>query len=215
MEEILNKYSSLNQLNVSRETFSDFEIFINMIIEKNSEINIISKKNSNSEDIRTRHIIDTAQAVDFIDLNFNTTSDLGTGGGMPGIVIAIIMKSLKKDMKLKLYEKSHHKSSFLREVSRKLNLDTEIVQKDVFQMTKLNSGTIMARAFKPMPIILELVYKNFNNYKNLVLFMGENGKQTLRDALMDWDFEYTEKKSITNKESFLLNIKNIKKRQQN
>ena len=215
MEEILNKYSSLNQLNVSRETFSDFEIFINMIIEKNSEINIISKKNSNSEDIRTRHIIDTAQAVDFIDLNFNTTSDLGTGGGMPGIVIAIIMKSLKKDMKLKLYEKSHHKSSFLREVSRKLNLDTEIVQKDVFQMTKLNSGTIMARAFKPMPIILELVCKNFTNYKNLVLFMGENGKQTLRDALMDWDFEYTEKKSITNKESFLLNIKNIKKRQQN
>ena len=215
MEEILNKYSSLNQLNVSRETFSDFEIFINMIIEKNSEINIISKKNSNSEDIRTRHIIDTAQAVDFIDLNFNTTSDLGTGGGMPGIVIAIIMKSLKKDMKLKLYEKSHHKSSFLREVSRKLNLDTEIVQKDVFQMTKLNSGTIMARAFKPMPIVLELVYKNFSNYKNLVLFMGENGKQTLRDALMDWDFEYTEKKSITNKESFLLNIKNIKKKEQN
>ena len=215
MEEILNKYSSLNQLNVTRETFSDFEIFINMIIEKNSEINIISKKNSNSEDIRTRHIIDTAQAVDFIDLNFNTTSDLGTGGGMPGIVIAIIMKSLKKDMKLKLYEKSHHKSSFLREVSRKLNLDTEIVQKDVFQMTKLNSGTIMARAFKPMPIVLELVYKNFSNYKNLVLFMGENGKQTLRDALMDWDFEYTEKKSITNKESFLLNIKNIKKKEQN
>jgi len=215
MEEILNKYSSLNQLNVSRETFSDFEIFINMIIEKNSEINIISKKNSNSEDIRTRHIIDTAQAIDFIDLNFNTTSDLGTGGGMPGIVIAIIMKSLKKDMKLKLYEKSHHKSSFLREVSRKLNLDTEIVQKDVFQMTKLNSGTIMARAFKPMPIVLELVYKNFSNYKNLVLFMGENGKQTLRDALMDWDFEYTEKKSITNKESFLLNIKNIKKKEQN
>ena len=215
MEEILNKYSSLNQLNVTRETFSDFEIFINMIIEKNSEINIISKKNSNSEDIRTRHIIDTAQAIDFIDLNFNTTSDLGTGGGMPGIVIAIIMKSLKKDMKLKLYEKSHHKSSFLREVSRKLNLDTEIVQKDVFQMTKLNSGTIMARAFKPMPIVLELVYKNFSNYKNLVLFMGENGKKTLREALMDWDFEYIEKKSITNKESFLLNIKNIKKRQQN
>ena len=215
MEEILNKYSSLNQLNVSRETFSDFEIFINMIIEKNSEINIISKKNSKSEDIRTRHIIDTAQAIDFIDLNSNTTSDLGTGGGMPGIVIAIIMKSLKKDMKLKLYEKSHQKSSFLREVSRKLNLDTEIVQKDIFQMTKLNSGTIMARAFKPMPIVLELVYKNFSNYKNLVLFMGENGKQTLRDALMDWDFEYTEKKSITNKESFLLNIKNIKKKEQN
>jgi 16S rRNA (guanine527-N7)-methyltransferase len=215
MEEILNKYSSLKQLNVSRETFLDFELFINMIIEKNSEINIISKKNSNNSDIRSRHIVDTAQAVDFVDLNYNTTTDLGTGGGMPGIVIAIMMKSLKKDMKLKLYEKSHHKSAFLREVSRKLNLDTEIVQKDVFQMTKLDSGTIMARAFKPMPIVLDLVYKNFSNYKNLVLFMGENGKQTLSNALMDWDFEYTKKESITNKESFLLNIKNIKKKKQN
>ena len=215
MDEHLKKYSLLNKSNVSRETCYDFENFISMIIEKNKEINIISEKTAKKEVIRTRHIIDSSQAIDFIDLNFNTTSDLGTGGGMPGIVIAIIMKSLKKDMKLKLYEKSHHKSSFLREVSRKLNLDTEIVQKDVFQMTKLNSGTIMARAFKPMPIVLELVYKNFSNYKNLVLFMGENGKKTLRDALMDWDFEYIEKKSITNKESFLLNIKNIKKKQQN
>jgi len=215
MEEILNKYSSLKQLNVSRETFLDFELFINMIIEKNSEINIISKKNSNNSDIRSRHIVDTAQAIDFVDLKYNTTTDLGTGGGMPGIVIAIMMKSLKKDMKLKLYEKSHHKSAFLREVSRKLNLDTEIVQKDVFQMTNLDSGTIMARAFKPMPIVLDLVYKNFSNYKNLVLFMGENGKQTLSNALMDWDFEYTKKESITNKESFLLNIKNIKKKKQN
>ena len=107
------------------------------------------------------------------------------------------------------------RAAFLREVSRKLNLDTEIVQKDVFQMTKLDSGTIMARAFKPMPIVLDLVYKNFSNYKNLVLFMGENGKQTLSNALMDWDFEYTKKESITNKESFLLNIKNIKKKKQN
>ena len=123
MEEILNKYSSLNQLNVSRETFSDFEIFINMIIEKNSEINIISKKNSNSEDIRTRHIIDTAQAVDFIDLNFNTTSDLGSGGGMPGIITAIMLKNIKKEVKVNLYEKNRYKGSFLKDVSEKLKLN--------------------------------------------------------------------------------------------
>jgi 16S rRNA (guanine527-N7)-methyltransferase len=183
-----------------------------MIIEKNNEINIISKKTSKNKDIRERHIIDTAQVIDFVDLNNNTTTDIGTGGGMPGIVMAIMMKNLKRDMKIKLYEKSHHKSSFLREVSRKLNLDTEVIQKDIFQITELDSGTIMARAFKPMPVVLDLVHKNFKNYKNLILFMGKNGKQILKESLLDWDFDYTEKKSVTSKESFLLNIKNIKRK---
>jgi len=212
MEDILKKYSLINHLNVSRETCEDFESFISMIIEKNKEINIISKKSSKNLDIRERHIIDTAQVIDFIDLNNNTTTDIGTGGGMPGIVMAIMMKNLKKNMRLMLYEKSHHKSSFLREVSRKLNLDTEVIQKDIFQITEMNSGTIMARAFKPMPVVLELVYKNFSNYKNLILFLGKNGKQILKETLLDWDFDYTEKKSVTSNDSFLLNIKNIKKK---
>jgi len=70
----------------------------------------------------------------------------------------------------------------------------------------------MARAFKPMPIVLDLVNKNFIDYKNLILFMGKNGKQILKDTLIDWDFDYTEKKSLTSEDSFLLNIKNIKKK---
>ena len=211
MEEIIKKYTLLNHLNVSRETFLDFEKFISMIKEKNSKINIISKKTSKNNVIRERHIIDTAQAIDFVDLNSNTTSDLGSGGGFPGIVIAIMLKNLKKNMKLNLYEKSHHKSNFLREVSSELNLDTEIIQKDIFETNELNSGTIMARAFKPLPVILDLVNKNFSTYKNLILFMGKNGKQVLNDTLKNWNFDYKEKKSLTSKDSFLLNIKNIKK----
>ena len=211
-EEIIKKYSLLKKFNVSRETYFDFESLISMIIKKNKEINIISKKTAKNDDIRIRHIIDSAQIIDFVDLNSNTTSDLGTGGGMPGIVVAIIIKNLKKRMKFNLYEKSYRKSLFLREVSRNLNLDTEIIQKDVFLSNKIQTGTIMARAFKPLPVVLELIYKNFISYKNLVLFMGKNGKQILEDTLKVWDFEYIEKKSLTNKDSFLLNIKNIKKK---
>ena len=212
MDEILKKYSLLNQSNVSRETCLDFERFIDMIIEKNKEINIISKETAENGAIRKRHIIDSAQAIDFVDLNNNTTTDLGSGGGFPGIVMAIMLKNMKKKINVNLYEKSHHKGVFLRDVSRKLNLDTEVIQKDIFGITELKSGTIMARAFKPMPIVLELVYKNFSSYKNLILFMGKNGKNVLEQALRNWDFDYKEKKSITNSDSFLLNIKNIKKK---
>ena len=210
--EILNSYSILNSLNVSRETFFDFEIFISMIKEKNKEINIISQETSEKEVIRDRHIIDSAQIIDFIDLNSNSTTDLGTGGGMPGIIIAIILKNMKKNMKVHLYEKSHHKSTFLREVSRKLKLKTKIFQENIFEQKKLETGTIMSRAFKPMPVVLDLVCENFTSYKNLIFFMGKNGKKVFENSLNDWDLEYTEKKSLTNEDSFLLNIKKIKKK---
>jgi 16S rRNA (guanine527-N7)-methyltransferase len=211
-EDFIKNYSLLDGFNVSRETCLDFERLISMISSKNQKINIIGKKTSKNNEIRTRHIIDSAQAIDFVDLNHSTTYDLGTGGGMPGIVIAIMAKNLKKKIKMNLFEKSYHKSSFLKEVSKELNLKTEIIQKDVFKTKELNSGTIMARAFKPMPVVLDLVYKNFSKYKNLILFMGKSGKKTLSETLKDWDFEYKEKRSLTNKDSFLLSIKNIKKK---
>ena len=212
MEDNFNNYLSINKINVSRETYLDFEVYISMLLDKNEHINIISKKTAKINIIRERHILDSAQAIDFVDLNSNTTYDLGSGGGMPGIVIAIILKNLKRGMQFNLYEKSHHKSMFLKEVSKKLKLNTKVIQDDIFKSKNLKSGTILARAFKPLPLVLELVHKNFSSYKNLVIFMGKNGKQVLKEVSKNWDFEYKEKRSITNKDSFLLNIKNIKKK---
>jgi 16S rRNA (guanine527-N7)-methyltransferase len=211
-QEIIDSYNRLNSLNVSRETFLDFEIFISMILEKNKKINLISQETAKNEIIRARHIIDSAQIIDFVDFNQNTTTDLGSGGGMPGIVIAIILKNMKKNMKIHLYEKSHHKSIFLKEVSRKLRLNTEIFRENIFNLKKLKTGTIMSRAFKPMPVILDLVYENFLRYTNLIFFMGKNGKKVFENTLKDWDLEYTDKKSLTNDDSFLLNIKKIGKK---
>ena len=210
--QILNSYSKISNLNVSRETCNELESLISMIQEKNKKINIISRKLIEKDQIRERHIIDSAQIIDFIDLNCNTTSDLGTGGGMPGLIVAIIMKKVKNSMKVNLYEKSYHKSVFLKEVSKKLNLNTEIIQKDIFSVRNIETGTIMSRAFKPMPVILNLVNENFKNYKNIIFFMGASGRENLNDALKVWDLDYEEKKSLTNEGSFILNIKNFKKK---
>ena len=189
----LNSYSKISNFNVSRETCNELESYISLIQQKNKEINIISKKNTKKDEIRQRHIIDSAQIVDFIDINSNTTYDLGSGAGLPGLVVAIAMKNLKIDMKVSLFEKSYHKCVFLKHVSKELKLNTEIIQKDIFKLKNI-------------------VNENFKRFKNIIFFMGKNGKKVLKETLQHWDLDYEEKKSLTNEDSFILNIKKIKKK---
>jgi len=210
MDEYFDNFLILDKFNVSRETFSTLNEFREKIIEKNNEINLISTKSiSNS---MNRHIIDCAQVIDLIDINSKTCTDIGSGAGLPGIVLSILVRDKKIDMKMNLYEKSYRKSSFLRSVSKEFKLNTEIFEEDIFKKKNLVSGSIVTRAFKPLPVILGLVEKNFKKYTNLIVFMGKNGKQLLEEAVKNWEFEYKEKKSLTSDDSFLLNIKNIKKK---
>ena len=210
MDQNYDNYLILDKFNVPRETFSELDEFKELIIEKNKEINLISSKTINN--LKNRHIIDCAQIIDLIDINSKICTDIGSGAGLPGIVLSIILKGKKIDMKMNLYEKSYHKSSFLRSVSKKLKIDSEIFQEDILKKKNLVSGSILARAFKPLPVILNLVEKNFEKYTNLIVFMGKNGKQLLEKAFKEWEFEYKERKSLTSDDSFLLNIKNIKKK---
>ena len=204
------KYSKLEPLNVSRETFPELEEFRTLILKKNKEINLISS--STEDNSRERHIIDSAQIIDFIDKNCKFCTDLGSGPGLPGIVLAIIMKHKKSNMKFKLYEKNHHKSTFLNEVTKRFNLNVEVIKRDIFQEENLVSDIIVARAFKPLPVILELVDSNFKNFKEIILFLGKNGKELLDEALSKWQFEYKKKKSLTSKDSFILKISNLRKK---
>ena len=98
-------------------------------------------------------------------------------------------------MNVHLYEKSYHKSNFLKEVSEKLNLNTKVFQKNIFEIKNIKTGTIMSRAFKPMPVVLDLVYENFSIYKNLIFFMGKSGKKVFENSKKKWNLEYIEKKS--------------------
>ena len=207
-----NNYQILSNFNVSRETYYILDNFRKLVIKKNRLINLISQKTEGN--FIERHIIDCEQAIDFIDINSKSCTDIGSGAGLPGIVLAIVLKKKNIKMKMNLYEKSHHKSKFLKQISEKLKLDVEVFQKDIFKEKNLVSGSIIARAFKPLPIILDLVQEKFKNYKNLVVFMGKNGKQMLEDSVKKWKFEYKEKRSLTSKDSFLINIKNIKKNEQ-
>ena len=197
--------------NVSRETCIDLEKYIDLIIQENNVINLISRANVNREYILKRHIIDSMQIVDFIDFNQKKIIDLGSGSGLPGIILSIISKNNGSKIKTALYEKSFHKANFLKQVSSNLNLNTEVLKENIFDHTDNDKAIITSRAFKPLPVVLELLNTNFKNFRNLIIFMGKTGNEILTETLKKWKLDYETKKSITSNDSFILNIKGVEK----
>ncbi len=205
------KFKKLSLQNVSRETLKELKEYSNEIILKNRHINLISK--STEKSINTRHIEDSAQTIDFIDnKDIKVCTDLGSGAGLPGIVLGILMKSKKPVFKLIFYEKSFHKSNFLQEMKKKFKLNSEVHQKNIFNEKNLNTDVIITRAFKPLPVIFQIAQSNFKSFKYIILFLGKSGKQMLKDALKFWKFDYEERKSLTNDESIIVKISNLKKK---
>ena len=205
------KLDKIVDLNVSRETLKELEDYSKSIILKNKTINLISKTTEKS--IRNRHIADSAQTIDFINKNdIKICTDLGSGAGLPGIVLGILMKPKKPIFKLIFYEKSYHKSIFLEEMTKKFNLNSEIHRKNIFEERNLITDVIISRAFKPLPIIFQIAENNFKNFKYIILFLGKSGKKILNDALKSWKFDYEEKKSLTSEESMIVKISNLRKK---
>jgi len=197
--------------NVSRETCIDLEKYIDLIIQENNVINLISRTNMNKEYILKRHIIDSMQIIDFIDFNQKKIIDFGSGSGLPGIILSILSKNNGSKIKTAMYEKSFHKANFLKQVSSNLNLNTEVLKENIFDHIDNDKVIITSRAFKPLPVVLELLNTNFKNFRNLIIFMGKTGNEILTETLKKWKLDYETKKSITSNDSFILNIKGVKK----
>ena len=205
------KNSKFTTQDVSRETLDELNKFSLSILKKNKEINLIST--STEKSIKSRHIEDSAQIIDFIDKNDVTVcTDLGSGAGLPGIVLAILMKPKKPKFKVIFYEKSYHKSNFLKEISKKFNLNTKINQKNIFDQKNLQTDIIISRAFKPLPVIFEIALKNFKKFKYIILFLGKSGKEILKEASKKWKFDCEKKKSLTSDVSLIVKISNLEKK---
>ena len=122
------------------------------------------------------------------------------------------MKSKKPVFKLIFYEKSYHKSMFLKQMTKKFNINSEIYQKNIFNEKNLRTDVIISRAFKPLPVIFQIAKTNFKNFKYIIIFLGKSGKKILNDAQKFWEFDYEKKKSLTNDGSLILKISNLKKK---
>jgi len=196
---------------VSRETITSLKKYEDLLIKANKTLNLIG--NSTIKEIWSRHFLDSAQVIDFIDKNDNTLVDLGSGAGFPGVVLAITLKDRKIPLKIKLIEKSPKKVKFLRDLINKLQLDVEVINRNVLEDSKkLLDDVFVARAFKPLKIILQLIHNKAENWKKVFIFLGKTGKSELLQASKSWEIEYKQRVSITSDDSTVIEINRLKKK---
>ena len=204
----IDTFSSFTQ--VSRETITSLKMYEKMLIEGNKSLNLIGKSTINN--IWERHFLDSFQAIDFIDKNDSRLVDLGSGAGFPGLVLALAFKDRKLPLKMKLIEKSPKKVKFLEKIIKELNLDVEVRSQNVFdEKIKLNEDVFVARAFKPLGIILQLIHSKARNWKKIIIYLGKTGKAELLQASKNWDIKYKQRVSVTSSDSIIIEVNKLEK----
>ena len=193
-----------NQLQFSSQSIEKLKIFVNALIIANKKHNFISK--STEAVIWHRHILDSAQLVKFIDFSKGSLSDLGSGAGFPGLVLAIFNNN--RDFHVKLFEKSPVKRAFLQEISNKLSINVEI--KGNIYEESIDSNYIVSRAFKKLEVIIQVSREIVKKPHKIIVLKGQNAHEDLKKAFKRKKYDYKFEDSMTNKDSKII-IVNIKK----
>ena len=189
-----------NQLHFSSRSIEKLQIFKNALISANKNHNLISK--STEFDIWHRHILDSAQLVKFIDFSKNSLSDLGSGAGFPGLILAIFNEI--KDFHVKLYEKSPVKRAFLEKIIRKLSIRASVCGNVYDEI--LESDFIVSRAFKKLEKIIQVSREIANKPHKLIILKGQNAYEELKKAFKKQKYPYKLEESITDKKSKIIII---------
>ena len=205
----IDTFSGITQ--VSRETITSLKKYEEYLIKSNKTLNLIGKSTVNQ--IWIRHFLDSSQVIDFIDKNENDLIDLGSGAGFPGLITAILAKDRNISLNVKLIEKSPKKVIFLKEIIKRLNLKVQVLHLNVLEYsTRLEADLIIARAFKPLKIVLQILDKNTENWKKVFLFLGKTGQDELLQASKSWDIKYKQRMSVTSSDSVVIEINKLKKK---
>ena len=187
-----------NQFKYSEKNILDLKLFINELLKANKKHNFISKSTENV--IWHRHILDSAQLVKFIDFSRGSLSDLGSGAGFPGLILAIFNKN--KDFHVKLYEKSPVKRAFLKNIKDKLSLKLEVCG-NVYE-DPIDSDYIVSRAFKKLEAIIQVSREIVKKSHKLIILKGQNAQEDLKKAFKNEKYDYKLENSITNKDSKII-----------
>ena len=195
------------KFNVSRETIEKLKKYKDFLLISNKYLNLIGKTTENQ--IFTRHFADSAQIYDIID-DKSEIIDLGSGAGFPGVLLKILMDDKKTSGNITLIDKSSKKCKFLQDLSDRLSLTLKIVNLKIENYKFDKISTVVSRAFKKTIDIIDILLKNHDKIRNIILIKGKTYQKEIDDAKKKYTFDVEKFRSITSDESYILKINNIR-----
>ena len=188
------------QIGFNEKNLRLLEVYVSEVLKFNKKYNLIGK--STEKNIWNRHVLDSAQILRLIELKDNKSlADLGTGGGFPGLVLAIMNSN--NNFHVKLYEKSKVKCQFLKEIIKKLNIRCRVFDND-YQSHIIDSDYIVCRAFKKLPELLRISREKIEKPHKLIVLKGKNAQAEIDNALRVCSFKYKLISSVTDEKSKIL-----------
>lgn len=195
-------------LNVSRETFLRLKEYEKLLFKWNAKINLVSK--STLDNFWKRHVLDSAQFLSSVSEKAGKWVDLGSGGGLPGLVVAILSDEIEPVNKLFLVEADVRKAVFLKTVCRELGLKVEVYNNRIEELPPMSANIVSARALAPLKTLCLYAKNHLEKDGEAVFAKGENWKAELVEAQKKWIFSYEAVKSTLHEGSVVLVLRGIK-----
>ncbi len=189
---------------VSRETLDRFNLYVQLVKKWNPHINLVSR--TSVKDIWSRHLLDSVQIYDIIPVKVGLCVDMGSGGGFPGIVVAIMAAEKDPGLNITLIESDQRKSTFLRQALRELGLHVEVISQRIECVPNLQASVITARALTSLNNLCAYADRHLEDGGIALFHKGESWKKEVDDARLAWSFSLTEHKSKTDPDAVILEL---------
>ncbi len=193
-------------LNVSRETTDKLQAFVALVQKWTAKINLISK--SSIDQIWDRHVLDSAQLFNLAPESGKWV-DLGSGGGFPGIVVAILSQDIGSDHKFFLVESDQRKAVFLRTAIRELELAATVISDRIEKIDPLCADIISARALTDLGALLGFADRHLSQTGVALFHKGAQWEKEDQSARGMWSYQCEMFKSTSHPEAAILKIKDI------
>lgn len=197
---------------VSRETVAALEVYEALVRRWNPAINLVSM--ASLVHMRERHTADSVQLMTWCPETARHWVDLGSGGGFPGLVIAILAREIVPDLRVTLVESDARKATFLRQAASELRLPVTVITNRIESLPPLEADVISARALAPLPDLLDYAHRHLRRDGVAIFPKGERYSSELAEARTTWRFAAEEHPSLTDTRSAILVIRKIEREEQ-
>lgn len=192
---------------VSRETLEKLRRLEILIRKWTPAINLVAKSTINN--LWDRHIEDSLQLVHLAPRRTMTWADLGSGGGFPGLVIAIAGPERIPALRVTLIESDQRKAAFLRTAVRELDLPAEVIANRIEDIAPLGSDVVSARALARLDVLLSLAGRHLAPHGLALFLKGASAQSEIEEALEHWRFNHQKILSKTDAAGVILKIEGI------